>query len=98
MNFYNKGWEAELTKTLLTVYDDIPMAKAVAVAKTDPGTKYISSQLQRFQFKKWLADKVEPAALLEKLKMDKTILSFDPTVEVYVAYSSFYKTYSKAVR
>ncbi|KAG1684171.1 hypothetical protein DVH05_011821 [Phytophthora capsici] len=98
MNFYNKGWEAELTKKLLTVYDDIPMAKAFAVAKTDPGTKYISSQLQRFQFKKWLADKVEPATLLEKLKMDKTKLSFEPTVEVYVAYSSFYKTYSKAVR
>ncbi|KAK1942537.1 hypothetical protein P3T76_006036 [Phytophthora citrophthora] len=98
MNFYNNGWGAELTKKLLTVYDDIPMAKAFAVAKTDPSTRYIASQLQRFQFNKWLADKLTPAALLEKLKMDKTKLSFEPTVEVYVAYSAFYKAYSKAVR
>ncbi|KAL3664467.1 hypothetical protein V7S43_010787 [Phytophthora oleae] len=98
MNTYNEGWEAELTKKLLTVYDDIPLAKAFAVAKADPTTKYMGSQLQRFQFRKWLADKVEPATLFEKLKQDKSKWSFEPSVESYVAYSTFYKANFKAGR
>ncbi|KAG7383024.1 hypothetical protein PHYPSEUDO_004072 [Phytophthora pseudosyringae] len=90
MNRHNPDRQVELTKKLLTVYDDIPLAKAFEAATKVKRTEFIGTELQQAQFAKWLADGIDPATIFKSLKMDKVKWGVDPTAEVFRGYKTFY--------
>ncbi|POM81137.1 Secreted RxLR effector peptide protein [Phytophthora palmivora] len=94
-NVYNTDREIQLMKKLLTVYDDIPLAKASEVAKRVERTEFMGTQLQNAQFKKWLADGVDPQIVLKRLEKDQSKWKLDPNTAIYTAYKTFYDANKK---
>jgi hypothetical protein len=100
MNRYNADREVTMIKTLLAVYDDIPLAKAIEAAKNVkltgtlpknvPSTESVAIYFQKAQFMKWLEDGTEPATIFTKLGMDKLKWSTDPNAGIYRGYKAFY--------
>ncbi|KAG3071250.1 hypothetical protein PI124_g16693 [Phytophthora idaei] len=77
----------DLIKKLLTVYDDIPLAKAFEAATQVKTTEFMWKKLQQAQFKKWLADGVEPSTIFKSLNLDNVKWTADPNAGVYREYN-----------
>nr|QMU24849.1 PaRXLR25 [Phytophthora agathidicida] len=101
LNRHNPDKEVNMIKKLLTTYDDIELAKAIeaatkvkttgTLAKNVESTEAIATIFQKAQFKKWLADGIDPPTILKRLEMDKLKWGTDPNAEIFRAYTTFYK-------
>ncbi|KAF4150560.1 hypothetical protein GN958_ATG00222 [Phytophthora infestans] len=90
MNRYNPDRQADMMKKLSTVYDDIPLAKAFEAARNVQFSGRMGKELQLAQFKKWLAEGIEPATVFKRLNLDKAKWTTDPNAGVYREYKIFY--------
>ncbi|KAG2778809.1 hypothetical protein JG687_00019655 [Phytophthora cactorum] len=95
MNNYNPYRQIDIIKKLLTVYDDIPLAKAFEAATQVKTTEFMGKKLQQAQFKKWLADGVEPSTIFKSLNLDNVKWTADPNAGVYREYKIFYHLNTK---
>ncbi|ETL40626.1 hypothetical protein F442_08423 [Phytophthora nicotianae P10297] len=95
MNRYNPDRQIGLINKLLTVYDDIPLAKAFDAASKVKSTKFMGKELQEAQFKKWLADGIEPSTIFKRLNLDKLKWTTDPNADVYRGYKIYYYANAK---
>ncbi|KAE9034728.1 hypothetical protein PR001_g7663 [Phytophthora rubi] len=82
-------------KKLTASYDEMELAKAIEVATKDKTTEFISTRLQAGQFTGWLIEGRDPRTVFNRLKLDTKKWPSDPNVDVYRAYSVFYKAYKQ---
>ncbi|KAG7375728.1 hypothetical protein PHYPSEUDO_015406 [Phytophthora pseudosyringae] len=100
LNRHNPDREVDMIKTMLTAYDDIPLAKAIeaatkvkttgTLAKNVQSIENIATQFQNAQFKKWRAEGIDPPTIFKRLEMDKLRWGVDPNAEIFRGYKTFY--------
>ncbi|KAG6623561.1 Secreted RxLR effector peptide protein [Phytophthora cinnamomi] len=96
MNNYQPDKEVNMSKKLMSSYDDMDLSKAIEVATKDKTTtEIIAKRLQTAQVKSWLADDRDPRTVFNMLKLDKKKWLYDSNVGVYRAYNLLYKVNKK---
>ncbi|EGZ14422.1 hypothetical protein PHYSODRAFT_332813 [Phytophthora sojae] len=92
LNRYNTNKETDMIKHLQGVYNDVPLAKAIVVAKKDKATQAIATKLRQTQFQNWLVEGKTPHAIFQMLMKDRMHWTHE---DVYWGYKAFYTNISR---